>query len=128
MLLIAAGMIVGLRVSLTMLAGSILLYFFVSPALIGIDAAHLLEARKGFQDGYIPSIELVGGGTTYHIYRWALWGGTALMVMSSLTSLAFQWKSIGRAVSVRFPPARTARRPTTRSLALRSPSGGCSPA
>lgn len=98
-LLIAAGMIVGLRVSLTMLAGSILLYFFVSPALIGIDAAHLLETGKGFQDGYIPSIELVAGGTTYHIYRWALWGGTALMVMSSLTSLAFQWKSIGRAVS-----------------------------
>lgn len=98
-LLIAAGMIVGLRVSLTMLAGSVLLYFFVSPALIGIDAAHLLETGANFQDGYIPSIELVGGGTTYHTYRWALWGGTALMVMSSLTSLAFQWKSIGRAVS-----------------------------
>jgi len=97
-LLIAAGMIVGLRVSLTMLGGSILLYCFVAPQLIAADAAHLLPDGK-FAAGYVPSIELVAGGTTYHVYRWALWGGTALMVMSSLTALAFQWKTMGKAVS-----------------------------
>ncbi len=39
-LLIAAGMIVGLRVSLSMLAASSLLYFWVAPQLAAIDAAN----------------------------------------------------------------------------------------
>src|SRR5207247_5485937 len=43
------------------------------------------------------NIELVAHGTVYHIYRWGLWGGTALMVFASLTALALQWKTIGRA-------------------------------
>jgi OPT family oligopeptide transporter len=98
-LLIAAGMIVGLRVSLSMLAGSIALYFFVAPSLIHADAAQLAVDGKKFVDGFHPSIELVAGGTTFHVYRWALWGGTALMVMSSITALAFQWKTIGRALA-----------------------------
>lgn len=96
-LLTAAGMIVGLRVSLSMLLGSAILYFWVAPMLIAMDAPHLAEGGKAFQAGYVPSIELVAGGTVYHIFRWGLWGGTALMVMSSLTMLAFQWKTIARA-------------------------------
>ncbi|HVZ94790.1 MAG TPA: OPT family oligopeptide transporter [Phycisphaerales bacterium] len=90
-LLIAAGMIVGLRVSISMLVGSILLYVFVAPPLIGMDAAHANET------GYVPSIELIGGGTIFHVYRWGLWGGTALMVFASLAALALQWKTIANA-------------------------------
>ena len=90
-LLIAAGMIVGLRVCISMLLGSILLYFFVAPYLINMDVSHAGDPK------YIPSIELVAGGTIYHVYRWGLWGGTALMVFASLTSLAMQWKTMGRA-------------------------------
>jgi uncharacterized oligopeptide transporter (OPT) family protein len=90
-LLIAAGMIVGVRVCISMLLGSILLYFFVAPYLINMDVSHAGDPK------YIPSIELVAGGTIYHVYRWGLWGGTALMVFASLTSLAMQWKTMGRA-------------------------------
>lgn len=90
-LLIAAGMIVGLRVSLSMLAGSVMLYLWLGPYLVGLDAAN------AGQEKYIPSIELVAGGTLFHFPRWGLWGGTALLVMASLTSLAFQWKTIIRA-------------------------------
>jgi uncharacterized oligopeptide transporter (OPT) family protein len=89
-LLIAAGMIVGLRVSLSMLAASSLLYFFVAPWLAGLDAANANVP------GYVASIPLVGGGTIFHPVRWALWGGTSLMVMASLTSLALQWKTVAR--------------------------------
>ena len=96
-LLLAAGMIVGLRVSLSMLLGSIILYFWLGPMLIAMDAPQLTADGKGFAPGYVPSIELVGGGTIYHLFRWGLWGGTALLVMASLTSLAFQWKTIVRA-------------------------------
>ncbi|MFN9992304.1 MAG: OPT family oligopeptide transporter [Phycisphaerales bacterium] len=90
-LLVAAGMIVGMRVSLSMLLGSVLLYVWLGPQLIAMDDANRATA------GYVASIETVGGGTLYHFPRWGLWGGTALMVMASLTSLAFQWKTIVRA-------------------------------
>ncbi|MFO0829398.1 MAG: OPT family oligopeptide transporter [Phycisphaerales bacterium] len=89
-LLIAAGMIVGLQVSLSMLASSALLYFVMTPWLAGIDAQHASDPA------WVISIPLVGGGTVYHPPRWGLWGGTAVMVFASLTSLALQWKTVAR--------------------------------
>ena len=89
-LLIAAGMIVGLRVSLSMLASAALLYFVVGPWLQSIDAANAGVA------GYVTSIPTIAGGTIFHPVRWALWGGTAVMVLASLTSLALQWPTIVR--------------------------------
>jgi len=89
-LLIGAGMLVGLRVALSMLAGGLLLYLWVGPALIALDAAHVGETA------YKISIPLVGGGTIYQLPRWALWGGTAVMVFSSLTALALQWRTVAR--------------------------------
>jgi OPT family oligopeptide transporter len=93
-LLVAAGMIVGLRVSLSMLAGALILYLWVGPALLAMDAAHAGE------QGYVPSIQLVAGGAVAHLPRWSLWGGTAIMVMSSLTSVALQWKTIARSFTL----------------------------
>ena len=93
-LLIAAGMIVGLRVSLSMLAASAVLFFFVAPWLQSIDA---LNAGV---PGYLQSIPLVGGGTLFHPVRWALWGGASVLVFASLASLAFQWRTIGRSFLV----------------------------
>ncbi len=104
-LLIGAGMIVGLRISLSMLVGSLLLYVVVAPYLIGLDFPHMHADGVTFDPGYIPSIEIVGGGTVYHVYRWGLWGGTGLMVFASLTSLALQWRTVGRAVSGVFSKA-----------------------
>lgn len=92
-LMVGAGMIMGLRAALSMLAGSVLLYFVVGPWMISMDVAHAAET------GYKISIPLVGGGTIYHLPRWALWGGTSLMVFSSLATLLLQWRTIGRAVS-----------------------------
>ena len=93
-MLIAAGMIVGLRVSLSMLGASLLLFFVVAPWLQGIDAANASVA------GYVPSIPAVGGGALYHPVRWALWGGTAVIVFASLTSLALQWKTVARSFTL----------------------------
>lgn len=90
-LLIGAGMLIGLRVCLSMLAGSLLLYTVVGPWLISLDAANAGVA------GYTLSIPLVGGGTVYHLTRWALWGGTAVMVFASLTTFALDWETVGRA-------------------------------
>ena len=98
-LLIAAGMIVGPRVSYSMLLGSILLYFFVGPRLIAMDNADAAAAAAAGAN-YIRHIDITGGGSTYHLIRWALWGGTALLVMSSLTSLTLQWKTIARSFTL----------------------------
>ncbi|MGH9549027.1 MAG: OPT family oligopeptide transporter, partial [Terriglobales bacterium] len=73
-LLIAAGMIVGMRVSLSMLAGSLLLYFVVAPQMVSI--GEITEPAK--------------------VMKWSLWSGTGLMVTSGLTAFALQWKTIAR--------------------------------
>jgi uncharacterized oligopeptide transporter (OPT) family protein len=89
-LLIGAGMIVGLRVSLSMLLGSVLLYYAVAPYLLQVDAAQAGVA------GYVPSFRLSPEGD-FNPTRWALWGGTSVMVFSSLASVALQWRTLARA-------------------------------
>ena len=93
-LLISAGMIVGLRVSLSMLASASLLYFVIAPWLQGIDAANAGVA------GYVNSIPTAGGGALFHPRNWALWGGTSIMVFASLAALGLQWKTIARSFTL----------------------------
>jgi OPT family oligopeptide transporter len=91
--LIGAGMIVGLRVSLSMLLGGVLLYYVTAPQLLALDAANASVA------GWVPSFSVNAAGNFYPV-RWALWGGTAVMVFSSLTSVALQWRTMARAFSL----------------------------
>ena len=75
LLLAAAGMLVGLRVSASMLLGALLLY--------GVGSHELLAAGEIGTPG-----ELIKG--------WALWTGSAIMVTSGLTAFAMEWKTISR--------------------------------
>jgi OPT family oligopeptide transporter len=97
-LLIGAGMITGLRVSLSMLLGSVILYYVVTPQLHAMDLANAGVA------GYVPSfVTRVIPGTgllALNPIRWALWGGTAIMVFSSMTSIALQWRTVARAFNI----------------------------
>lgn len=92
-LLIGAGMITGLRVSLSMLGGSALLYFIVAPQLLAADLAN-----AGVLD-YVPTFKVNAEGF-FNPMRWALWGGTSVMVFSSFIQLALNWKTVSRAFSV----------------------------
>jgi uncharacterized oligopeptide transporter (OPT) family protein len=92
-LLIGAGMITGLRVSLSMLLGSVILYFFVAPHLLAMDTAHAGVA------GYVASFGLKPNGDL-NPTRWSLWGGTSIMVFSSLTNMALQWRTLARAFTL----------------------------
>lgn len=78
---IAAGMIVGMRVSVSILVGAIACWMIFVPWL----QAHVPEAAgiAGFRQ----------------CVQWTLWGGTACMVTSGLLSVALQWKSAARAFS-----------------------------
>ena len=92
-LLIGAGMITGLRVSLSMLAGSALLYLVVAPQLLAYDAAQAGVA------GFVPSFKVSPDGD-FNPVRWALWGGTSVMVFSSLMQIALNWRMVLHAFAV----------------------------
>ena len=92
-MLIAAGMLIGMRVALSMLVGSALVYFVLVPWLWSMDVAN-----AGAQ-GYVAS--LVVKKDVINPTRWSLWAGTAVMVMSSLASLALQWRTVARAFTVK---------------------------
>ena len=92
-LLIGAGMITGLRVSLSMCAASTVLYYVVAPYLLSYDAAH------GDLPDYVRSFNINADGD-FNPVRWALWGGTSLMVFSSLTQMACNWRAVMRAFMI----------------------------
>lgn len=75
LLMIGAGMIIGMRVCASMFLGSLLLYFFVAPTIIAIH-------------------ETANEGT---ILRWAVWTGTSILVANGLAAFGLQWKTIARA-------------------------------
>lgn len=73
---IAAGAIIGLRVSISMLVGGTLCWAVFIPAI---------QAQGLAGDGYRDLIQ------------WALWGGVACMVTSGLLAFFMQWRSALRA-------------------------------
>ncbi len=92
-LLIGAGMITGMRVSFSMFAGSALLYWGIAPWLVSLDTAN-----SGVV-GYVASFKMSPEGN-FNPMRWALWGGTSVMVFSSLAQLALNWRTVARAFMV----------------------------
>jgi putative OPT family oligopeptide transporter len=89
-LLIGAGMMVGTRVALSMLGGSLLLYYVVAPWVLSLDAAHAGNA------GYVAAFRVRPDGG-FNPLHWSLWGGTSVMVFASLTALALDWRTVARA-------------------------------
>ena len=68
--------------TVSMLLGTVILHYVLGPMLVAHGAVKVSETPDG------PVTVL---------FRWGVWGGTALMVVSSLVSLAFQWRSIAAA-------------------------------
>jgi OPT family oligopeptide transporter len=77
MLMMGAGGLIGMRTALSQLVGSILAFLVCGPLV--------------FHFGIIQTVSYSA------IMKWVVWGGASLMLTSSLTALAFQWKSIARA-------------------------------
>ena len=75
---IAAGVISGLRVGLSMMLGGTLCWAVFVP---------ILQARH-----------IITGNSYKDIVGWTLWGGVACMVTSGLLSFLLQWRAIARAL------------------------------
>ena len=82
-LMIAVGSLGSVRTGFTMLAGSIFSWLVLGPYVIAQG-----WADAGSED---PSVSWFGP-----MVRWLLWPGVAMMVTSSLTTVAFSWRSIVR--------------------------------
>ncbi|MCK6569869.1 OPT/YSL family transporter [Myxococcota bacterium] len=95
LLMIAAGMIVGLRVSLSMLIGALVNYLVVMPYVMNLPAWN--DSGK-----FLGHVEAAFAPDTHEliivkVMRWSLWFGTALMVSAGITSFAMGWRTIARA-------------------------------
>ncbi len=83
----AAGMLVGLRTTFSMLVGGLVVYYGLAPTAVSWD---WLNPATG---------EMMTAITAPHkVYREAgLWLGVSVLVASSLLSFGMQWKTIARA-------------------------------
>jgi OPT family oligopeptide transporter len=79
-MLLAAGALTGMKVSLSMFIGGTLCWVVFVP---------IMQSQ-----GIIPPSPLA----YRDIIQWPLWGGVSCMVTSGLLAFALQWKSIGKAV------------------------------
>lgn len=93
-LMIGAGMIIGLRMAFSMLLGSVILCLVIAPMLVSQDMA-----QAGAEHFKVSMWQTGMGEVTPR--RWGVWGGTALMVFSSLTAFALQWKTLVRALRMK---------------------------
>jgi putative OPT family oligopeptide transporter len=78
-LMIAAGAIIGWKVSWSLLLGATLNYAVLAPWVSGMGAINM--SNLGYRA----------------IVQWSTWGGAAIMVTSGLFMFALQWKTILRA-------------------------------
>ncbi|MCX6640767.1 MAG: OPT/YSL family transporter [bacterium] len=82
-MMLGAGVLIGPKVGWSLFAGSILAWGIITPIL-----------------NHMGLIEYTGGRTIFRdALKWILWPGVALMVTSGFTSLAMQYKTIGRTFS-----------------------------
>lgn len=79
LLLVGVGGLIGFRTCCSLLAGAILAYAIIAPSLV----------ESGFVTG--PA----GGAPGFRDFNgWLLWPGVTLMVVASLVSVCFSWRSI----------------------------------
>jgi uncharacterized oligopeptide transporter (OPT) family protein len=96
LLLVAAGMLVGLRVSLSMLLGSLLNYLVLAPQVLSLN--DWIDGTKHFSGEMEVLLGKDGAVQLVRVMRWSLWLGTSLMVTSGLTSFALGWQTIARSI------------------------------
>ena len=90
---LGAGALIGFRVGWSLLLGALVNYLLLAPLMV----------RAGIITAADPTHGIGFGDVT----RWSLWAGVPVMVVSSLVTLAFGWRTIGRAFS-RLAPRRQA--------------------
>jgi OPT family oligopeptide transporter len=89
LIMVGAGMLMGLRTTISMLVAALINYGILGPMALD---AHAIKAPHIGPDG-LPAL----GYPT--IVKFSLWPGAALMVTSGLLTFALQWRTVLRAFS-----------------------------
>jgi putative OPT family oligopeptide transporter len=79
-IMIAAGAIIGWKVTWSMLFGATINYAYLAPMMLKAGA---IDPKLGYRS----------------IVAWSTWAGASMMVTTALLHLVFQWKTIARAFS-----------------------------
>ncbi len=83
-LMYAVGVLIGIRVGISLLLGALVAWLFLAP--------------WAMDNGWTPPGPINPTRAWFnHGLQWLLWPGVALMVTSALTSFAFSWRSIANA-------------------------------
>ena len=100
-MMLAIGLLVGMRVALSMLIGGAVAWLIVAPLLVKHGIAHYTPVLSfNFSSEGLPLISLKLGMPLleYHsVTNWTMWAGTTIMVVAGLISMAFKWPIILRA-------------------------------
>lgn len=94
MFMIGGGAIIGMRACASLLLGAVLTWVFLAPALL----------KMGWVQVPTAAIDPWGLTTVPKpiwidlVKDWLLWPGVAMMVVASLTSFAFSWRSVWAAM------------------------------
>jgi len=86
LIMVGAGMLMGLRTTISMLVGALLNYGVMAPILLD---HHVIAAKVGEHGEQILGYPA--------IVKWSLWPGAAIMVTSGLLSFGLQWRTVLRA-------------------------------
>lgn len=107
LMLYAAGAIIGLKVTSSLLAGALVSYLGLGPFLLKADVLRLFPAGAAAADwpAFAKAAEAahaipVRTPEALHAIlrsKWSVWPGTALMVSASLAAFAFRWRMVARA-------------------------------
>jgi len=89
-LMTAAGMIVGLRTSLSMFGAGFVLFGVIGPWLDDSGVLKEMLAQGALSNDTLSSS---------NIRKWGLWTGSSMMVAAGLTAVTFQWRSMVNALS-----------------------------
>ena len=87
LIMVGAGMLMGLRTTISMLVGALINYGFIAPILLDHGVIHTQMKNGEAVLGY------------RNVVSWSLWPGAAIMVTSGLLTFGLQWRTVLRAFS-----------------------------
>ncbi len=103
-MMLAIGLLVGMRVALSMLIGGAIAWLVIAPWLVSSGIAthfhHVLSFNFSLEVLPEVSLSLSNPSLEYHaVTNWTMWAGTTIMVVTGLISLFFKWNIIVRSLT-----------------------------
>jgi putative OPT family oligopeptide transporter len=87
LLSIGSGMLLGLRINLSMILGGTLAWIILPPILVD-----MISGRPSGETGILAGEMMKPGSKNTFLLEWIMWPATGMLVAGGLTALALRWK------------------------------------